>query len=290
MRRVSSAWWKQPLWWKTKEFLWSLFAVCFLIVAGIVSPILYFQHLTLKEKKERLRQLQTYVITHESTVKLVEKGLQPPTKEELALLQAKVPTEVNLSKAVETLQKTAKKAGVKWRGIRFAASESELEKLQKELKLLENDSLDLKTSLEYYLFTEKEEKKEQASSKYLSMIYADVYLDTEPSQLKAWFQEMKKLERIIHILEWDSFILNKKENRFGNTRVRFILYVYLDPKLEIDSSGNKSLDRTVESPTQIEILPKQTEEEEKDVEQTQKQQNGTIEKEKMRKEEEKEER
>ena len=70
--------------------------MCFLIVAGIVSPILYFQHLTLKEKKERLRQLQTYVITHESTVKLVEKGLQPPTKEELALLQAKVPTEVNL--------------------------------------------------------------------------------------------------------------------------------------------------------------------------------------------------
>jgi hypothetical protein len=285
MRRVSSAWWKQPLWWKTKEFLWSLFALCFLIVTGITSPILYDQHLSLKEKKERLRQLQTYVTSHESTVKLVEKGLKAPTKEELALLQAKVPTEVNLTKVVEVLQKTANKAGVKWRGIRFAASEAELEKLQQELKMLDSHSLDLKTSLEYYLFTNKEENKEKASTKYLSQIYADVYLDSEPGQLKAWFQAIKDLERIIHIREWDSFILNKEENKIGNTRVRFILYVYLDPKLELNSLENKNSDVTEGSSTQIEILPKQTEEE-KEVKKNQKQKSGTIDKQKTKKEEE----
>ncbi|SFJ41977.1 hypothetical protein [Thermoflavimicrobium dichotomicum] len=282
MNRSSSPWWKQPLWWKSKEFLWSLFAGCFVVVGGISGPLLYLNHVELRDAKQRLNNMKTYVTEHESTVKLVQQGLRPPSEEELQALKAKVPTEINVSRVVNALRGKASAAGVKWKGIRFAAKESELNQLKDELKISDIESIaDLKTSLEHYLYNKKTEPKKSLPP-HMSVIYSDVYIDANPGQLKSWFQAIKDLDRIIHIREWENLILNQEENKLGNTRVRLMLYVYLDPKLQLSPSmvGNTDGGTPVTPQTKIEILPKPTKKE--DLLQqlnpngTHKEKNGTI--------------
>ncbi|RAL26653.1 hypothetical protein [Thermoflavimicrobium daqui] len=271
-------WWKQPLWWKSKEFLWSLFALCLLLVMIICGPLLYLQHLELKKTRDHLNNLQKYVREHESTVKLVDQGLRPPTTEELQALNAKVPTEINVSRVIEALQAKAKASGVKWKDMRFAAKEGDLDQIKNEIKISDLKSVaDLKTSLEHYLYHDKKESQKSLAP-HLSMIYADVYLDADSTQLKIWFQSIKDLDRMIRIREWDNLILNQDENKIGNTRVRLVLYIYMDSNLKLSPAtvGNEKNIPT-QSPTRIEIKPKPTQEElMKKMNEQQQKKSGTI--------------
>ncbi len=247
-----------PFWYKSGGFLWGGFTAGLVLVVGAGLPLLYHQHLELEGQKEKLVNAKRYIAGNKPFIQSAESELRVPTQGELSTLRRKLPTEMDFPLFLKDLEANATASGVKWTGARFALKEEDLEKYLSQDKTIEQKLLEeiMKPESTKPAFTTK------PLPKHVRIVWADVYLDATLTQLKAWFEKLKTMERMFSIVEWENRVVAEGAGK-GNTRVRFAIYVYQDPELKFPSNSQSSKATSPPASTQpIEILPPAAEEQE----------------------------